>query len=94
MPAWTADAAGVTLAVRVTPRASVDSLAMAEDRLAVRLRAPPVDGAANAALIVFLAGWFDRPKRAVTILSGDTARLKRVRIEGDPQHLVDRLAAL
>jgi uncharacterized protein len=94
MPAWLADATGVTLAVRVTPRAPRDTVALAGDRLAVRLRAPPVEGAANAGLVAFLADWFGLPKRAVTILSGETARLKRVRIDGDPQRLAERLAAL
>lgn len=94
MPPWTADATGLTLSVRVTPRAARNTMALADERLAIRLRAPPVDGAANAALIAFLADWFDLPKRSVTLLAGESARVKRVRIDGDPQRLADRLAAL
>ncbi len=52
------------------------------DAILVRLAAPPVDGAANDALIEFLAGTFDRPRRDVTILSGLKSRDKRVAIDG------------
>ncbi len=84
----TADGNGVRLAVRVTPRAKRSALAGivtdADDRpmLAIRLAAPPVDGAANKALIAFLAGQFALPKSAVAILSGETGRRKIVRLEG------------
>ncbi len=50
-------------------------------RLAVRVAAPPVDGAANEALIRLLAAALDVPRSAVSIESGATARVKRVRIE-------------
>ena len=52
------------------------------DALKVRLQAPPVEGKANAELCTFLAKHFGLTKRAVTIATGDTSRLKRVRIEG------------
>ncbi|MBY8824831.1 DUF167 domain-containing protein [Sphingomonas colocasiae] len=81
--------------MKVTPRASKDSIGPGDaDRLAVRLRAPPVDGAANAALIEFLARHFDLPRRGVSILSGENARLKRVRLSGDPAHLASLLETL
>ena len=50
--------------------------------MAIRLAAAPVDGAANEALIAFLAEIFDRPRRDITIVSGHTARDKRVAISG------------
>lgn len=50
--------------------------------MAVRLAAAPVDDAANDALISFLADWFDRPRRDVRILSGQTSRDKRIAIVG------------
>lgn len=82
------DGDGVRLAIRVTPRARRDeiggTIADADGRplLAVRLVAPPVDGAANKALIAFLADLTGLPKSAVTILSGDTGRRKIVRLAG------------
>ena len=48
--------------------------------LLVRLNAAPVDGAANAELIEVLSDVFDVPKRAVSIVSGERNRQKRVRI--------------
>lgn len=55
---------------------------MRGDALAIRLAAAPVDGAANDALIAFLAEIFDRPRRDITIVSGHTSRDKRLAISG------------
>lgn len=57
--------------------------------LLVRLNAAPVDGAANAELIAVLSDVLDVPKRAVSIVSGERSRRKRVHIEG----LTDQLVA-
>jgi len=51
------------------------------DALKIRLAAPPVDGKANAELLRFLAAAFGVPRRAVTLLRGETSRQKTVRIE-------------
>ncbi len=81
-------ASGVRLAVRVTPRAKRDSFggivkdAEGRPALAVRLAAPPVDGAANKALIPFLARALGVGRSAVRIVSGETARLKIVEVTG------------
>jgi len=73
----------VTFAVRVIPRAGRSAIAgVRGDALLVRLAAPPVDGAANVALIAFLARLFDRPKRDVAIVAGPSSRDKRVAIGG------------
>jgi uncharacterized protein YggU (UPF0235/DUF167 family) len=78
----------VRLAVRVTPKGGRDaSDGWAVDPsgrpyLKVRVSAAPADGEANAALTAFLAKTLKRPKSAVRIASGDTARLKMVEIEG------------
>jgi uncharacterized protein len=90
MPAWRRSADGIEIAVRVTPRASRDAFgAGTEDHFAARLAAPPVEGAANAALVPLVAATFGVPKRAVTLIAGDTSRLKRLRIAGDPTALED-----
>jgi len=84
----TDDSDGIRLAVRVTVRAKRDQLtgpiAEADGRaaLAIRLAAPPVDGAANAALVTFLAKELAVPRSAVTIVSGEKSRHKLVRITG------------
>ena len=73
----------ITLEVRVIPRARRTVCAgFRDDVLVVRLAAPPVDGAANAALIEFLASALDVPRRAVHIVSGERGRRKRITIEG------------
>jgi uncharacterized protein YggU (UPF0235/DUF167 family) len=55
----------------------------------VRLAAAPVDGAANDELIALFAKRLKIPKRDISIISGEHARLKRIRIAG-----VDREQAL
>src|SRR5687767_6435553 len=79
---------GARLMVRLTPRARGDALAGLVDvgggrtALAVRLTAPPVEGAANRALIAFLAGTLGLPQSAIAIVAGDRSRLKTVAIAG------------
>lgn len=48
----------------------------------IKLRAPPVDGRANEALIDFLAAQLDLPRRAFSLVHGDTSRQKLLRIDG------------
>ena len=74
------------LTVRVIPRSPKSAIAgMRGDAVLVRLSAPPVDGAANDALIELLAREFQRPRRDITIVSGQTSRDKRVEIAGAPE---------
>ncbi|RJF93697.1 DUF167 domain-containing protein [Sphingomonas cavernae] len=95
MAVWRADAKGITVSVRVTPRASRDAVLEPKGGwLPVRLRAPPVEGAANGALVRFLASALDLPRRDVMIRSGEAARLKHVRLEGDPERLAEALERL
>lgn len=61
------------------------------DALKVRLTAPPVDGAANEALVELLAGAFGIPTRAVTIVAGMSSRTKIVELEGVTEDRVRRL---
>lgn len=74
---------GTYLEVRVVPRAATSALAGERDgALLVRLAAPPVDGKANDALVTFLAGAIDLPRRRVHLVQGTTSRHKRVLIDG------------
>jgi hypothetical protein len=71
----------VLVEVHVVPRASKTAIAGVHDgRLKVSLAAPPVDGAANAELVAFLAKALGRPKRDVELVSGETSRRKTVAI--------------
>jgi uncharacterized protein (TIGR00251 family) len=84
--------AGVRLSVRVQPRASGNSLAgIHGDALKVRLTAPPVDGAANAALVEFLSTTFGIPVRAITIVAGSSSRSKIVELDGITEDRVRKL---
>ncbi len=74
---------GCIVTVKVTPRAKKPEITAADpDWLRIRLQAPPVDGKANAELIAFFAKTLGIPKRSVEILTGDTSRLKRVKLHG------------
>ncbi len=94
-----AEAGGVRLAIRITPRArrnALDGVVRKPDgRTALHLRvaAAPVEGAANAALIAFLADALGLRKSDIRIRSGETARLKVVVIAGDAEAIMARLAA-
>ena len=61
------------------------------DWLAVRLTAAPSDGAANEALVRLVAKALGVARRDVTLASGATSRLKRLRISGDPARLATAL---
>lgn len=63
------------------------------DALKVRLSAPPVDGAANDALVTLLAEAFAVGRRAVRIVTGHASRSKVVEIDGVSDADVRRLAA-
>lgn len=78
------------------PRAGRDAIAgVRQGALLVRLAAAPVDGAANEALVRVLADGLDLPRRSVTIVSGERARDKRVRIAGlTAAVLNERLSAI
>lgn len=74
---------GVRFSVHVQPRAARSGIAgMHGSAVKVRLQAPPVDGAANDALISLLAQSLGVPRREVSILAGATSRLKRVEVRG------------
>jgi uncharacterized protein len=73
----------VELDVRAIPRAARDELAGTRaGRLLVRVTAPPLDGRANAAVCGLLAKAAGVPRSAVTVVRGESARDKRVRIAG------------
>jgi uncharacterized protein len=76
-------AGGVIIDVRVIPRASKSEVGGTRgDAVVVRLKTPPVDGAANAELIEILASRLQVSRRAVAIATGETSRRKRVKVMG------------
>ena len=89
---------GLDLFVRLTPRSSsdaVEGVGEASDgrvHVRARVRALPEKGAANAALEKLIANWLNIPKSSITVVSGSTARLKTVRLTGDPGRLASAVA--
>ncbi len=80
------------LAIRIQPRASKNEIVLMENGgLKIRLTAPPVDGAANEALVRFLAERLSIAKSRVEIISGHTGREKVIRINGMSPEAADIL---
>jgi uncharacterized protein (TIGR00251 family) len=89
----TEDEGSVTFQVRVIPRARRSEVAgILDGALKVRLAAPPLEGAANEALVKFLAERLGVRARDVEILSGHTSRMKTIRVSGPPAEEVRRLS--
>lgn len=83
MAVCTNTAAGAVLAVRVIPRAKKAAVDGVRDgALLVRLSAPPVEGAANDALMAFLSDLLKIPRRSLRLVSGERSRQKRVLVSG------------
>lgn len=84
----------VRFSVRVQPRSSragIDGLH--GEALKLRVNAPPVDGAANAAVIEVLAEALGVPRRAVRIVAGDSSRSKLVEVDGVSAEAIHALGA-
>lgn len=97
---WRTVADGLELTLKVTPNAGRDNLEGTELRddgsavLRVRVAAVPDKGKANKSVIALVAARFGLAKSLVTLVSGETARLKRVHIEGAPEDLSIKAAKL
>lgn len=76
---WQGD--NLIITCHLQPKASKSEVVgLHGDALKIRIKAPPIDGKANAELIKFLAKEFAVSKSAVTLMSGELTRHKRVRI--------------
>lgn len=99
MRPYRADADGMLLFVRLTPRAASDAVAGTETtadgrmHIAAKVRAVPEKGAANAAVERLMADWLGVPKASVALASGATSRLKTLRIAGDTARLIETIEA-
>jgi uncharacterized protein (TIGR00251 family) len=97
---WVQSTDGVALEVRLTPRGGSDAIDGVERRadgrvvLKARVRAAPFEGQANAALCRLIAHELKIAPRQVEIAAGESARIKRLRIAGDPRMLEPMLERL
>jgi len=80
---------GPVLRVRAKPNAQQDAvLGMHGDRLTVAVRAAREKGKANAAVMETLAVWLGLPKRSMHLVSGASARDKRIRVLGSTEGIL------
>jgi uncharacterized protein (TIGR00251 family) len=87
-------ATGVRFAVRARPRASRDDITgVLDGRLVVRVTAPPVDSAANDAIVRVIAAWLDVPRSRVTIARGGSGRNKVIEVQGATEATIRRAVA-
>jgi uncharacterized protein (TIGR00251 family) len=88
------------LAVRLTPNGGRDAIdgiefnAEGEAHVKARVSCVPEKGKANKALVILLAKALGLAKSSVSVVSGDTARQKILRIDGDPEDLAKRIDGL
>ena len=92
---WTVTAHGVLLRIHLQPRAARDRVAgLHGEALKVTLTAPPVDNAANSALLTFLAAFLEVPRTSLSLVSGAKSREKRVLVSTtNPQRVARRLTS-
>jgi uncharacterized protein len=86
---------GVLLAIKLQPRASSNEIGLPlGEELRIKVTAPPVDAAANEALLRLLAESLGCPRRQLDLVRGQTARHKLVKIYGfSVEEVVERLGA-
>jgi hypothetical protein len=85
---------GVLLDILVQPRASRPRVGPVHDgRLKVAVTAPPVEGAANRAVVDLLADLFDCPRGQIEVMSGASGRRKTVLVRGQTVESAARLLA-
>jgi len=80
-----------TIALHIVPRARATAVAGRHgDAVKIRIAAPPVDGAANAELLRFLAARLGVPATRLTIVAGASGRRKTVAVEGMERERIER----
>ena len=86
---------GVLLSVKLQPRASANEIGDAlGNELRIKVTAPPVDAAANEALVKLLAQRLDCPRNRVELVRGHTSRHKTIKLHGlSPEDVAKKLAA-
>ena len=88
-----AHADGTLLSVKLQPRASASQICEAlGDELRIKVTAPPVDAAANQALVELLAETLDCPRSRVELIRGHTSRHKTLKLHGfKPEEVLEKV---
>jgi uncharacterized protein YggU (UPF0235/DUF167 family) len=82
---------GITVELRVHPRARRTALAMVAGVLKASVTAPPEDGKANDAVIALLSREWRLPKSAFAVIKGATTRDKTIGVSGEPAALANSI---
>ena len=82
---------GITVELRVHPRARRTALAAAGGTLKASVTTPPEDGRANDAVIALLSAEWRLPRSAFAVIKGAASRTKTVGVSGEPAVLADRI---
>ncbi|MCD8533643.1 MAG: DUF167 domain-containing protein [Verrucomicrobia bacterium] len=87
---------GVVLNIRVQPRSSKNKLGLSTDgQLKAWVQAPPVDSAANSAMLDLLAQSLQIPRKWITLEHGQTSRSKSFRIQNlPPEDILERMGKM
>jgi uncharacterized protein (TIGR00251 family) len=85
------NALGVTVDLRVQPRARRAALEAADGALKAQVTAPPEDGKANQAVIALLAAEWRLPRSSFDVIKGQAARAKTVRVTGESEAIVAKV---
>lgn len=89
---WSEEGSSLLLRIFVQPRSSRNQFCgIHEGEIKLRLTSPPVEGAANESCREFVAKQLKVPKSAVVLISGETSRHKRLRIEGASTEQIKQL---
>jgi uncharacterized protein len=93
---WHLTSQGVLLRIHLQPRAARDRVVGSHGAaLKIALAAPPVEGAANTALLTFLATLLQVPRSAISLQGGEKSREKRVSINtATPERIIQQLEEL
>ena len=88
-----ADSSGTRFKVHLSPRSAKDAVGgLHGDAVKVKVKAPPVDGKANQALIKYLSGLLGVSQSDLEIASGQTSRNKLIKVHGiGPEEVAARL---
>lgn len=88
------DGSGVRLKVHLTPKASKEGVGgLYGDALKVRVKAPPVEGKANEAMVKLMARTLGVSRKSIELVSGQRSRIKIIRVKGlSPGRAAARLA--
>lgn len=79
------------LRILLKPGSKLDKIEMIDDVLHIKVKARPVDGAANAYLIKYLAYFLHLPPSSITIIKGHTSKYKTLTIEGEEEKITAKI---